>query len=728
MKYIARAYSWLLLSPVILPVILWSGVIYPYLVPKTLLFYAVSLVSLAAFVLLVARGQVFFWGRLARRETWIPAALLLVAYGTSYWGIDFYRSFWSLFIRGDGLLMLTLAVADFYLILLYADRIFFSRLLRAGAVIGSLVAIYGIGEWFMGGGRIGSLLGNAAFFAGYLGITLFVTLAASADAPEGWRRLVHVGAWLQGIAIVLTATRGTILALALAFGVLVAYRAVTGEGKVRTVAASALAAVVLLGGFFFAFRAELATSSFPAVARIASISMNDADVANRLFAWRHMLFEIQKSPWTGSGAEHIDVLFNRFYDPTQISEDWFDRSHNAYLDYAAQYGVPGLFLYLALIALFFVGAARLARRGEKKYAGPLFLLPITYAVQHFFVFATISSFWLLLALLAALLAISSAEVPRTNPILPAWSRIVAWPVASLLLACIIPVSLQPALAAYDLAQGYTYQITDVSRQITYFSHGIALGTYGDVEYGYQVYDIYVHRQVPFLKGNDLLNAYTLSLNILSANFARYPYDARTALYLAHVLSLAPQGSTANADLLSAALERAIRLSPKRAQSWYILVNLSINDANKYAPNSPQRTAGYAAAQDILSRYIALVPTLSEPHFIFAELLRALGDMQGAKVEAEKGRVVYQPHVETARRAVGYYEGVSDWAQARFFLGEIVRLMPEDLVAQYDLAKVTYLAGDPTAAAAIVATLRAQDPALLETDQNFLAAITAYESR
>ncbi len=89
-------------------------------------------------------------------------------------------------------------------------------MLFAVAGVGSLVAVYGIGEWLLGGGRIGSLLGNAAFFAGYLGITVFATLAAAESLSLVWRRAAYAGAVMQVIAIILTATRGTILALAVA--------------------------------------------------------------------------------------------------------------------------------------------------------------------------------------------------------------------------------------------------------------------------------------------------------------------------------------------------------------------------------------------------------------------------------------------------------------------------------------------------------------------------------
>lgn len=726
MKWIERVFPWLLITPVILPVVIWGGLIYPYLVPKTLLFYALELISLAAFALLVAYGTSFYWGRLVRPESWIPLALLVLAYVASFFGVGFYHSFWSIFVRGDGLLMLSSAVASFYLILLSADKKFLERLLQAVAFVGTVVAVYGIGEWLMSGGRIGSLLGNAAFFAGYLGIAFFATLAAAQTLPISWQRAAMVGAVLQGIAIVLTATRGTLLALVVAGLVTLTYFALKGEGASRTWSAATLAALVVFGGLFFAFRTEIAKVPFEPIARVAKISVTDPDVASRLFIWKHMIGQIEQRPLLGVGAEHIDVLFNNFYDPSQIQEQWFDRSHNAFLDYAAQYGIGGLLLYLGLIGSFFVAARRLYARGEKRQAALFALLAVTYAVQNFFVFDTVSSFWLFLALLAVALAASGGEVTYEPLPLAAWVRYAAWPFGGILLLLIIPVSIRPALAAHDLVQAYAFQVADPALSARFLSRGMALGTYGDLEYGYEAYDMYVGAQLSALKGENLVNAYQSAKNILTNDFNQYPYDARTALYLAHVLTSVPPGVAIDESLLSATLTRTIQESPKRYQAWYILTNLAISRANAYPAGSKNRADGYAAARDIVNKYVALVPALSQPHYVLAELLLASGDVSGAATQAVEGKRYYRGDLATAERAAGYYEGEQDWTNAAFFLSEVARLDPGNYTMLYDLAKVQFLLGDKAAAEQVVQTLRAKDPTIIGTDQNFLQAITTYE--
>lgn len=726
MRYLERIYPWLLVAPAVLPVVVWGGVVYPYLVPKTLLFYALMFLAVGAFGILVAHGRAFYWDRLTRWEAWIPALLLALAYGTSLAGTDFYRSFWSLYIRGDGLLMLTCAVASFYLIALSADRKFFARLLSVVGVVGTSVALYGIGEWLTGGGRIGSLLGNAAFFAGYLGIAFFALLALAPSLTGGWRRLAYIGAGVQVVAIILTATRGTILALAVAGSVALVYLAVREKGKLRTSAVGSLLTIAVLGGLFMTFRSSLAELPFEPIARIAGISASETDVASRLFIWEHMLAEIGERPWTGVGAEHINVLFNRFYDPTQIVEQWFDRSHNTFLDYAAQYGIFGLLLYLAFLVAFLTTALRLLRKGDRRHAGVLALLAVTYAAQNFFVFDTVSSFWLALALLSASFAASHADgAPRPLP-LPASARYVSWVAAFALVLLLIPVSVRPFQAAYAIAHAYTYQLTDVAKEVDYLSHGFALDTYGNLEYGYIAYDMYGNTQAHTLTGEPLIAAYQAALSVLTENFNRYPYDARTALYLSHVLSLAPDSVAVNQDLLSASLERAIRLSPKRAQPWYILTNLSLSQANGYPAGSSARAAGYAAARDILSRYIELVPMLSQPRYVLAQLEYAFGNQEAAAASAAEGKRYYTEDIETARRATSYYSTQGDLENLEFFLSDIHKIDPTDYASAYDLAKIKFLLGEKEEARALFNQVRTADPALLDTDPAFKAAMDEYE--
>ena len=734
-----KIFPYLLLAPVVLPLIYISGVLYPYITPKTFLLQGAGILALAVFAYLSLSGRPFFYGRLRAPAAWIPAGLLLIEYVTSFFGIDFYHSFWGLFNRGDGLLTSTVITIFFYLILISADRQFLERLVKVIAIVAGVVAgiavlqwvttILGDKAWFLPPvtGRIGSTLGNAAFLAGYLGMALFATLVVVRDSIGFWRHIYKASAILSVLAIIFAATRGTILALALAGVVALVFSIWKGSKNQRNKALYGLVAIVVLAGLFFMFRTELAQSSFEPVRRIASISLTDSTVASRLFVWSNIAEEAFLRPLSGYGAEHVAQLFDKVYDPSSILEQWFDRSHNAYLDYLAQYGVLGLVFYLGIICAFVVYAMRLYRRenpGLMNYGFLFSLLILTYAIQNFFIFDTPHSLWLLYALFAFLIVILSdapaTSISRITPTVPIT-------LSALIILLIIPTVVVPFYADVLLTKGYLLHLVDVKRANAYFEKGLSLGTYADMEYGYQAYDMYTAHQAPQLKGEDRVLAYEYALKTLTDNFNKYPYDARTATYLGHVLDTAPLGVAVDDSFDKEVLDRAIALSPLRAQAWYMTVNISLRKADVLSEWSPEREVYYREAIKILEEYSAKEPSLPVPRYILATIYYKLGDYPTAKKLADEALPLYiTSDIAAAKPAVKYYLAVHDWRNAVRFLADIVDDNPSDIDALYDLAKVLYLAGDPAASERVVEKIRSTNPDILKTDLNFLNAITSYE--
>lgn len=741
MSRLAKAFPYLLIAPVVLPLVYVSGLVFPYIAVKIFLLWGFGIVASATFVFLALSGRPFFYQRLRGSFAWIPFALLVVAYGTSILGIGFYHSFWGLFERGDGLLTSTIITIFFYLILLTADRSFFERLTKVVAVVAGFVAaiavlqwvtvVLGDRVWFLPPvtGRIGSTLGNAAFLAGYLGMALFVILYALRDATGEWRRIFTIAAILSVLAIFFTATRGTILALLGSLIIALAYALLKGEGSTRRFGCYGLVSIICIGALFFGFRSQLAQIPFEPIQRIASISLSEGTVSSRLFVWSHILEETLQRPFSGYGAEHIAQLFDKVYDPSLILEQWFDRSHNAFLDYFAQYGIFGLLLYLALIGAFLASALRLYRQYPPSLMNPGLLfsfLILTYALQNFFVFDTPHSLWLLYALFASLIALSAGDsarpisLKRVPPFVPA-------SVSSFLLLALIPTVALPFYANILLTKGYLLHVTEVHRANDYFERGLALGTFADLEYGYQAYSMYTDHQVSQLSGKDRVAAYDYALSVLTANFKKYPYDARTATYLGHVMDSAPPEVAVDDLFEQQVLSRAIDLSPLRAQAWYMLANISLRQADRLPDGDTKKKAYFQEAIAILEQYAGKETALPVPRYILATLYYKLGDTITARKWADEAYPLYTtPDVAAAGPAVKYYLAIGDWPHAARFLADVVAENPSNYDTLYDLAKVTYLAGDSAAAARIVETIRAKDPALLETDQNFLSAITAYE--
>lgn len=735
-QYIARLFHWLLLAPALLPLVYVDGLLYPFVAPKTLLFRAFGIIALAACTYLVLSGQELYWSRLRRKIVWIPAALLVVAYATSLLGVDFYHSFWSVYDRGDGLLTLTVVVSYFYFILLSADRQFLTQLFKVVAWVATAVSAYVVLQWLadisgsnfalieQARGRVGGTLGNAAFLAGYLGMAVWGTLAIASESRRFWKKAYYSGAALQFIAIILAATRGTLLALLVVGFFTLLYLAWKGEGSVRMSSRSGLVGLLIIAGLFFAFRAQLATSSFEPIRRVASISLADPTVSSRLFIWQHTFAEGMKKPFTGYGAESIEMIFDRVYDPGSILEQWFDRTHNAFLDYFVQFGVLGTLLYAGLIGALANAGLVLFRRKER-YGVYLVLLACTYAIQNFFVFDTATTLWFLFATLAATLAYTSAqdsahkEVPfalrtRTPDMLSSGIIIVV-------LLLLYPVAIQPLRANLLLASGYAYHVSDVTRAIASFQKGLSLHTYADIEYGYQAYAMYTEHQQTLLTGEAKVAAYGYALETLTKNFERYPYDARTATYLAHVLDSAPDGVVVDETVLRSVLARATELSPKRAQATYILANIALKKGDK-AISATERNQYYRDAIGTLEEYAKSVPNFAEPRFILASLYMVIGDSASAKRWADEGLPAYKGGTDVARKALRYYIAAQDWQQVRRFLLDIVADNPTDYDSLYDLAKAELLTGNRDRAVQIVQELRLKSPGLVEKDPAFLQSL------
>jgi O-antigen ligase/tetratricopeptide (TPR) repeat protein len=732
MNKVSKIFSWVLLVPAFLPLVYIDGLLYPYMTLKTTLFRGLGVFALALFLYLIFSGHEFYWVRLRQKLTWLPGLLLVVAFVSSFLGVDFYHSFWSTFSRGDGLLTLLVAVLFFYLTLLQANRDFLIKFFKVVSLVGTLVAFHAFLQWtevsfgfsvpFISPteGRLGGTLGNAAFLASYLSLTFLITLATAHNFFGKYQKFFYGAAGLQVLVVFLTATRGSILALVISGLVALTYLAFKGEKKQLQIRArQGLAVCVVLFGLFFSFREQLADSSLEPIRRIASISVEDSTVSSRLFVWRGIFSESLKKPLLGYGAENISILFDRVYDPDRIIEQWFDRSHNVYVDYIAQYGVVGLILYVGMISSLLVLGFRLWRKKEG-WAVYVVLFGIVYAVQNFFIFDTASTFWLLCILLAGVFSLGQGREHVKTSLITSRFSVFGIVFSAVVLLCIVPVSITPLRANMLLARGYNNHMVDVPKSVSAMEEGFALDTYASLEYGYQAYAWYAERQAGKLSGGSRIEAYKNTLSVLSSNFNRYLYDARTATYLAHVIELAPPEIERDNILLSKAVDRAILLSPKRTQPWFIQANFFIRRGDVLG--GVEKIKAYTEAISILTEYATVVPENAETRYVIANLYVALGDKKNATLWADKGSLLYKGRIDGARQALRYYLAIQDWEKALPFLQDIVRETPTDYESTYDLAKLYFLTGDKVKALEIFEQVKKEKPELLNTDPAFLRAI------
>lgn len=695
---------WLLLLVAITPLLYIGGVYYPFVVPKVLYFRTLIelvVVLLVSYTVYTREGLNLAISK--KKITWIPLIFLGFSYISALFGIDFYHSFWSIFERMDGLVTLTHLIAYFYAVLLVFNKEDWHKFFVINGVVAVLVGFYAVLQhygfsWFQDTTdvRVRGTIGNAAFLASYLGIMFFLALYLAREARTVlMRRMWWCGAGLSLLVILLTQTRGAIVAGAVSLVVFLVWWALTtSEKKYKRYAIVGLLLVALLGIFGYAYRTSLRSSSIPAVARIASISLNDPTTKSRLFIWENSLSAFTEHPILGYGMENFEYVYNSFYDPQVVAEEWFDRSHNVYIDQLIHNGAIGFVLYLAMLLYALYVAWEYVSRD--KYVGfVFFFLLLTYALQNFFVFDALSSAFLFWTIFAFLIFLTREVSP--SPALGDRAKGGAWRAAIVAIgvggmcAAWYFVNYLPLRANMALGEGYKYQIADVKKSLASFEKGLSYHTFADMEYGYQTYSTYINKLEyrTNLKNEEMVKSYEAASVLFKNLIEKYPWNVRLYIYWGHIVESRPEGISYDEKEFETLMKKATELSPKRSTAYYIWSNIYLAKL-KDARTNAEKQELYSKGLEVLKLYATRAPNSADAQFVVADVAQKAGRLTEAQEFFEKGASVYTSSLTSARRAAGYLLRINDYARAERYLEDIARVDGGNPNVWFDLAKVYYL--------------------------------------
>jgi O-antigen ligase len=237
-------------------------------------------------------------------------------------------------------------------------------LFRVISVCGGAAAIYGIAQFFgfdpflprslysieyLGGlVRPPSTMGHAIYFSAYLvPVTIFAADAAVNDVSKKWRTLHAAAALLGCLAIVLSGTRGAVLAMAAAGGLLIwrmKPKGSTAAGR-KLLGAGALLLIVIAG---------IGISPAGANLRHRAMQWQQDPGGTRLGVWRDCLPLIASHPLLGTGPETFaaelrarqSVALSRAFP-----DHYHETPHNIFLDAACGQGLAGAAILGALLIL-----------------------------------------------------------------------------------------------------------------------------------------------------------------------------------------------------------------------------------------------------------------------------------------------------------------------------------------------------------------------------------------
>lgn len=555
----------------ITPLLVADSYFFPFITGKAFFFRIVVEIAVVAWLVLAALDAEY-----RPRASMIGTAVVgFVAwmFVADAFAPNAAKAFWSNFERMEGWVLLVHLLGFFFAAgaVLRVEkkwRAWFLTSLGVSAVICgyALLQLNGSLAIHQGSVRIDASFGNSAYLAIYFLFNVFIALWLALTENRPWIKWsLIVLAALEGALIFFTETRGTIIGLVAALALAAFLTALTAGKDIRRKAAGAFALILILaGGFYFARNTDFVQDNH-VLERIASISLNDG--RTRFTIWRMALQGIAERPLTGWGQEGFNYVFNKYYDPSLYhQEPWFDRAHNAFIDWLSAGGLPAFLLYLSLFGsavLLLWKSSELSRPERIALTGAL----VGYAIHNLFVFDNLYSYVYFFALLSLIDSQVARPLKRLEeaPTLSSVDGVTyALPVAAVALGLLIwSVNVPGMNAARGLIVAMTPSAAGPGENLRAFEDLAAHPSFAAQEIREQLINFAATIvQSPHVAPAEKERAASLAVREMRKQVASYPLDVRERLQLSYAYRVAGDGASALKEIQKAAL-----LSPGKQQIW-----------------------------------------------------------------------------------------------------------------------------------------------------------------
>lgn len=275
------------------------------------------------------------------------------------------------------------------------------------------VDVVGPGAWIpLAPRRLSLAMNISTLLAGYTAPLVTLTAAWALTAARPYRAALWALAAALLVVLLLTFSRGGILSLASAIGVLAVLRLYEAARRTNAAFGRWLPGLAAASGIALVTLYLVFTLTAP-----GSRSFGDR---GRLDMWRSALRMAQDDPLTGVGPGLFGRAYRSLRDP-DLAQDKLASAHNAYLNTAAETGLPGLavslWLALALLRTWTAERRRCASSPDRRWRLDAAMAALIGMGVHSLVDVfTTTPLVLLTLLLSVYIAYSSAVVLE----LPGW--------------------------------------------------------------------------------------------------------------------------------------------------------------------------------------------------------------------------------------------------------------------------------------------------------------------
>jgi O-antigen ligase/tetratricopeptide (TPR) repeat protein len=667
-----------------IPFIVPGAMYFPFITGKGFAFRIIVEIIFGLFVVLSFTDKEY-----RPKISWVTKAVIFFTGAVllaDLFGVNVYKSLWSNYERMEGFVLIA-HLAMFYIVSssVLNNQSKWFQFFNVSIFASALMSIYGLFQVFgkitinQGGTRVDATLGNATYLAIYLVFHVFLCLYLLVDSTKPqWQRWAYACVGLLNIVILyFTATRGAILGLIgglLLAGLIVLFK--ERENVLLRKSAYVLMGVVfvIIAGFLAIKNTEFAKNN-QVLGRFSSLGIKEIKSQGRYFVWPMAIKGFQENPILGWGQENFNFVFNKNYDPRMYGqEQWFDRTHDIFLDWLIAGGLVGLLSYLSLYValLYYIWRKESALKITEKSI--LTGLVAAYVFHNIFVFDNLVSYIVFFSLLGFIHSINVSRQDDTktsgfytktfSPDTVNYIVLPAMLIATVLAVYFVNV---PALFANQtLIQAMTPHENDggIEKNLALFKQVYGYKSFGDSEATEQIVQIAIQvNSSDKLPANIKQQFVDLAKQKLAEKLEQTPNDARYLVFAGSFYNRLNQY-----DEAIKYLDRAMIVSPRKQSIYSELASSYLGKQN------------YQKMFELLKESYELAPEYKEAQILYA--LSAMYTKNGPLAK-ELLTKIGQDTIVSDNRFLQTYAAIGDYNSAITILK--IRLQKDPNNVQYKLS-------------------------------------------
>ncbi|HBD25102.1 MAG: hypothetical protein A2566_02295 [Candidatus Zambryskibacteria bacterium RIFOXYD1_FULL_40_13] len=698
-----------------------SGVFFPYIAGKGFAFRILVEIIFGLFVILA-----FIDKEYRPRFSWITKAFIvftLVILLADLLGQNPYKSIWSNYERMEGFMML-LHLLMYYIV---ASSVFqtvrqWFGFFNTNIFASVLMSIYGLFQLggkatiSQGGVRLDGTFGNSTYLAIYLVFHIFLCVyMLASDAKEKWQKWTYsIIIALEVIMLYFTATRGAILGLIgglFLTGLLLLWKEKENK-KLRKIAFWLLGGLVILIIGFYSLRSQPFIKNSYVLSRFSTLSVSELKTQGRYFVWPMAIEGIKERPLLGWGQENFNFVFNKNYNPGLFGqEEWFDRTHNLFLDWLIAGGIVGFLAYLSMYVALFYYIWR--KRSPLKHAQQSILTGMisAYVFHNIFVFDNLISYIIFFSILAYVHSVSQTREETSGFYTKTFSNgvvsYVVFPLTIILTSTMVYMVNVPAmLANTTLIRAMSPQQVGIEKNLELFKQVFSYNSFGSGEAVEQLTQVTsqlfsVQGQISEKTKQDFFD-YTKTM--IDKKVASSPTDARYLVFAGNFLNRFAKYSDAIEYL-----ERALKESPNKQSIHFELGTsyLGVGNTQKML--------------ELFKRAYELKPSSQESQVIYT--VGAIYARNDAVLE-EMSKVITRDAVISDPRFYKAYMSIGDTSTTITILNARIEKDPGNMQDKLALAEVYMRLGQKQKAIDIVREMMTLDPTFKDQGEAIIKQIQA----